>query len=119
MTCWVTVIRVSAAPLPCVRLLLIGPPSWLNSSCKCYDVPIVKDVLFASRRALKGTSDMVHLGEPAASLTDAIMELLNNPHPLDTLSETAAYGPDGAISRYHNPDNYTRAVAAIMRARTK
>ena len=45
------------------------------------------------------------------------MDLLNTPHPLDTLSEVGAYGPDGAISRFHNPDNYTRALGGVLRAR--
>lgn len=59
------------------------------------------------------------LGTPAPTLTDAIMELLDLPHPLDTLADTASYGDGGTISRYHNPDNYTKAIAGIIRARTK
>lgn len=47
------------------------------------------------------------------------MELLDNPHPLDQLSEVGAYGPDGAISRYHNPANYTRALGGVLRSRNK
>ena len=58
-------------------------------------------------------------GPPAPTLFDAIMELLDHPHPLDTLSEVTAYGPDGAISRYHNPANYTRALGGVLRARKK
>ena len=57
------------------------------------------------------------LGPPAPTLFDATMELLDTPHPLDTLSEVGAYGPDGAISRFHNPDNYTRALGGVLRAR--
>ena len=47
------------------------------------------------------------------------MELLDNPHPLDMLSEVTSYGPDGGISRYHNPDNYTKALGGVLRARKK
>ncbi len=47
------------------------------------------------------------------------MELLDCPHPLDTLSEVTAYGPDGGISRFHNPDNYTRALGGVLRSRAR
>ena len=59
------------------------------------------------------------LGPPAASLADAVMELMDCPHPLEMLADGASYGPDGAISRYHNPDNYTRALGGVVRARTR
>jgi hypothetical protein len=59
------------------------------------------------------------LGPPAPTLFDAVMELLDCPHPLDTLSEVTAYGPDGAISRFHNPDNYTRALGGVLRSRAR
>ena len=58
-------------------------------------------------------------GQPAASLREAVMEMMNYPHPLDTLSEPGAYGPEGAISRYHNPDHYCRAIGAVLKAKTK
>lgn len=58
-------------------------------------------------------------GKPAVSLREAVMELMNFPHPLDTLSEPSAYGPDGAISRYHNPDHYCRAIGGVLRTKTK
>ena len=44
----------------------------------------------------------------AATLNDAMLDILNVPHPLDQLSNMASYGPDGAISRFHNPDHYSR-----------
>lgn len=58
-------------------------------------------------------------GKPADSLREAVMDLMNYPHPLDTLGDPGAYGPDGAISRYHNPDHYCRAVGGVLRAKTK
>lgn len=57
------------------------------------------------------------LGPPAPTLFEAIMELLDHPHPLDMLSEVTAYGPDGNISRYHNPANYTKALGGVLRSR--
>ena len=78
-----------------------------------------------SKPACHSNSQMFHpvqapaIGAPAPTLFDAIMELLDFPHPLDTLSEVTAYGPDGAISRYHNPANYTRALGGVLRSRRK
>eukprot|EP00887_Chlorella_sp_A99_P003999 scaffold11.g3999.t1 len=53
----------------------------------------------------------------ARSVKEAVWELMNYPHPLDMLADPGAYGPNGAISRYHNPDNYTRAIGAVLHAR--
>lgn len=58
-------------------------------------------------------------GQPAASLKEAVMDLMNYPHPLDTLGEPSAYGPHGAISRYHDPEHYCQAIGGVLRARTK
>ena len=59
------------------------------------------------------------LGPPAPTLLDAVMELLDQPHPLETLREPASYGDEGAISRYHNPDNYTKALGTVVRVRQR
>lgn len=48
------------------------------------------------------------------ALADAVALFMNNPHPLSTLSDPASYGASGAISRFHNPDNYTRALTALL-----
>ena len=55
----------------------------------------------------------------ATSVSDALAALMDFPHPLEILGEPNSYGPDGAISRYHNPDNYTRALGGIVSARTR
>ena len=47
------------------------------------------------------------------TLGDAILAFMNSPHPLETLCELKAYGPMGSISRFHNPDNYTRGLASL------
>ncbi|KAL4443837.1 hypothetical protein ABPG75_011574 [Micractinium tetrahymenae] len=57
------------------------------------------------------------LGGPAGSAREAVWVLMNRPHPLDILADPGAYGDAGAISRYHNPDNYTRALGGVLRAR--
>ncbi len=62
----------------------------------------------------------VHMPRPkATSCSDALAALMDFPHPLEILGEPNSYGPDGAISRYHNPDNYTRALGGIVNARTR
>eukprot|EP00200_Dunaliella_tertiolecta_P009218 CAMPEP_0202391792 /NCGR_PEP_ID=MMETSP1127-20130417/92026_1 /ASSEMBLY_ACC=CAM_ASM_000462 /TAXON_ID=3047 /ORGANISM="Dunaliella tertiolecta, Strain CCMP1320" /LENGTH=1603 /DNA_ID=CAMNT_0048994249 /DNA_START=136 /DNA_END=4947 /DNA_ORIENTATION=+ len=50
---------------------------------------------------------------PAMTLQEATQLFLNTPHPLTTLSEYTSYGSDGAISRYHNPDNYTKGLTIL------
>lgn len=52
-----------------------------------------------------------------ASAREAAFALMNSPHPLDILADPGAYGDLGAISRYHNPDNYTRALGSVLRHR--
>ncbi|GLI69207.1 hypothetical protein VaNZ11_013780, partial [Volvox africanus] len=52
--------------------------------------------------------------QPAArSVTEAVWELMDCPHPLETLADPGAYMATGSISRYHNPENYTKALARI------
>jgi hypothetical protein len=55
----------------------------------------------------------VALGAAPASLTEALQALADNPHPLETLSDPGAYLESGSISRYHNPDNYTKALGRV------
>lgn len=66
-----------------------------------------------------GAAEPAALGPPAPTLLDAVMELLDHPHPLETLREPASYGDEGAISRYHNPDNYTKALGTVVRERQR
>lgn len=46
---------------------------------------------------------------------NAVLHFMNNPHPLNVLQSTTAYGQDGSISRYHNPDNYTKALFGLLK----
>ncbi|KXZ51423.1 hypothetical protein GPECTOR_12g385 [Gonium pectorale] len=48
-----------------------------------------------------------------ASMQRTVLDFMNQPHPLTTLGDYQAYGPNGCISRFHNPDNYTRALNAL------
>jgi len=40
------------------------------------------------------------LGPVPQTAADALFALHNNPHPLDMLGNSAAYGPNGQISRW-------------------
>ncbi|KAL6124063.1 hypothetical protein ACLB2K_076579 [Fragaria x ananassa] len=44
---------------------------------------------------------------------------LNNPHPLETLSDPTAYGSEGTILRDHDSSNYLKAVNCVLRLHTK
>ena len=57
------------------------------------------------------------VGPPPADLCEALFALMNNPHPLDILASSRAYGSGGSVSRYHDPAHYTLAVAGVLRAR--
>ena len=52
-----------------------------------------------------------------SSVEEAYWELMNSPHPLKILRNRGAYGDLGSISRYHNPDNYTRALRGVLKSR--
>ncbi|KAK9147288.1 hypothetical protein Scep_006045 [Stephania cephalantha] len=49
----------------------------------------------------------------------AVKAFLNNPHPLETLSDPTAYGSEGTILRDHDSSNYMKATTAILRRYTK
>ena len=51
----------------------------------------------------------------ARDMKHALIEVLNHPHPFEILKEEGAYGPDGAILRFHIAKNYTKALAAVLR----
>jgi len=55
-------------------------------------------------------------GSTAGQLRSAMLQFMNYPHPLATLTSLHAYGHDGAVSRYHNPDNYTKTLRGLVPA---
>ena len=73
--------------------------------CPPLQVSIAVDAAVAPRAKLMAQAK---LGKPSPTLRDAVMDLMNYPHPLTTLGDVSAYGNDGAISRYHDPDHYTQ-----------
>ena len=97
----------------------------LDSRASPKSLPVIRDSkpLVALAKVKSCSSAITEVaskkGKPAASVREAVMDLMNYPHPLDTLGDPGAYGPDGAISRYHNPDHYCRAVGGVLRAKTK
>ncbi|KAL9250600.1 Phospholipase A1 PLIP1, chloroplastic-like protein [Drosera capensis] len=53
------------------------------------------------------------------STGSAFRAFLNNPHPLETLSDPAAYGSEGTILRDHDSSNYLMAVNGVLKQSTK
>jgi hypothetical protein len=62
------------------------------------------------------TTSSCHL--QVTNVRAALSALMDNPHPLDILGDPAAYGNEGAISRYHNPDHYTKSLGGTNLATT-
>mmetsp|Transcript_37569 Transcript_37569/g.111035 ORF Transcript_37569/g.111035 Transcript_37569/m.111035 type:complete len:778 (-) Transcript_37569:90-2423(-) len=52
--------------------------------------------------------------QAAVSAHEAVLALMDCPHPLETLLDRAAYMEKGSISRYHNPDNYCAAIGRAI-----
>lgn len=82
----------------------LSPASALALSAAAASKPVVS----SSSSALKKTPGGLTLG-------DAILTFMNSPHPLQTLGEVRAYGHNGSISRYHNPESYTKALQKLCR----
>ncbi|KAL5571400.1 hypothetical protein UlMin_020997 [Ulmus minor] len=60
------------------------------------------------------------LDKTKCGFSSAILRaFLNNPHPLETLSDPTAYGSDGTILRDHDSSNYLKAVNGVLRQHTK
>lgn len=54
------------------------------------------------------------VGEGVVNHREAILSLMDNPHPLDILADSKAYGETGTISRYHNPMHYKNALGSVL-----
>ncbi len=50
----------------------------------------------------------------ARDVVEAVDELMDTPHPLETLADAGAYLASGSISRYHNPEHYTKALGRVI-----
>ncbi|KAL2653159.1 hypothetical protein R1flu_021287 [Riccia fluitans] len=55
----------------------------------------------------------------AVEVRAAQRSFLNQPHPLEILSDPDSYGPEGSISKHHDPRNYARAVESVLRSEAK
>lgn len=64
-----------------------------------------------------GTPEESTSSAEVSSVEEAYWELMNFPHPLKILRNRGAYGDLGSISRYHNPDNYTKALRGVLKSR--
>lgn len=71
----------------------------------------------ATQIGLNPALSLISLGRPARDVEEVLAAIMDAPHPLDSLSEPAAYGPAGSISRYHNPDNYCMALGRTLAER--
>lgn len=56
------------------------------------------------------------VGDCVNSCREAVLSLMDNPHPLEILADAGAYGELGTISRYHNPMHYKKAVGSVLAA---
>jgi hypothetical protein len=70
----------------------------------------------SSNSSGSSTSSSVAKSSDGLTLGDAILTFMNSPHPLQTLGEMRAYGHNGSISRYHNPQSYTTALQKLSRS---
>jgi hypothetical protein len=66
--------------------------------------------------ANNSSSSSIVKSSEGLTLGDAILTFMNSPHPLQTLGEMRAYGHNGSISRYHNPQSYTTALQKLSRS---
>eukprot|EP00879_Flechtneria_rotunda_P005133 GHRR01005415.1.p1 GENE.GHRR01005415.1~~GHRR01005415.1.p1 ORF type:complete len:719 (+),score=230.97 GHRR01005415.1:657-2813(+) len=81
---------------------------------KLLDKPMLSNFVTAPRLRAKSFRNGVPLGRPASSKEEVLAAIMDCPHPLETLSDPGAYGPNGSISRYHNPDNYCKALGRVL-----
>lgn len=54
------------------------------------------------------------VGRVVHSVQEAVWALMDTPHPLDILADPGAYLELGSISRYHNPEHYTKALGRCI-----
>ena len=87
---------------------MVEPPSTLKMAMNTVNV--------ISRRLQNewAFGGRVDIHNYARDINHATVEILNNPHPLEILKDTGAYGHEGAVSRFHKPKNYTRALGALL-----
>jgi hypothetical protein len=80
-----------------------GDDAWLTCAARS----LSDDESDAAHTARGGGGGGAALAVRPTTLRQAVQAFMDFPHPLTTLTEYGSYGPNGAISRYHNPRNYT------------
>lgn len=111
--------------LPSTAASALDVPSTGSSSSSHGSTPLIKKIRTtgvaaanaATTTSSSSTATTVKPRPTANSSDEALWQLMNFPHPLDILADPGAYGDSGSISRYHNPDNYTKAIGGVLRAR--
>ena len=107
------------------RLIVLQPDSWNSFVGEGDDHPLLSPgpgLYYLSDPEAGAVPKSPNQSVPAkagaapvpANAHEAVMELMDNPHPLETLADPKAYLPFGSISRYHNPDNYTQAFGRVL-----
>lgn len=81
------------------------------------DRPTLAHAMSVARTRAAAVRNGAALGRPAVSRDEALAAIMDCPHPLETLGEPGAYGTNGSISRYHNPDHYCMALGKVLRDR--
>lgn len=76
--------------------------------------PRLTHAMAAAKLRTQALRNGAALGPPAASQQEVLAAIMDCPHPLETLADPGAYGSAGSISRYHNPDNYTKALGRVL-----
>lgn len=81
------------------------------------DRPSLKHAMAVARTRATAVRNGAALGRPAVNRDEALAAVMDCPHPLETLGDAGAYGTNGSISRYHNPDHYCMALGKVLRDR--
>ncbi|WIA12809.1 hypothetical protein OEZ85_006440 [Tetradesmus obliquus] len=76
--------------------------------------PRLTHAMAAAKLRTQALRNGAALGPPATSQQEVLAAIMDGPHPLETLADPGAYGSAGSISRYHNPDNYTKALGRVL-----
>lgn len=79
---------------------------------------LARKVLGQRRREVAESGSPEPLLRDPGSLREAFLAFMDTPHPLEILAGPA-YGDDGSISRYHNPDHYKKGLGTVYAGRRK
>lgn len=82
-----------------------------------HDKPSLAHSMAVARARASAVRNGAALGRPAGSRDEVLAAVMDCPHPLETLGDAGAYGNNGSISRYHNPDHYCMAIGRLLRDR--